>query len=67
MTALVQKVILEGIERREFRGVDPRIAAELFRGMIRAANNFRGEKDSLEGLVAEIVGVFTQGVARRSA
>ncbi len=67
MTALVQKVILEGIERREFRGVDPRIAAELFRGMIRAANNFRSEKDSLEGLVAEIVGIFTHGIARQSA
>jgi AcrR family transcriptional regulator len=67
MTALLQRVILEGIERREFRGVDPRIAAELFRGMIRAANCFRGENDSTEGLVAEIVGIFTHGIARRSA
>ena len=65
MMALVQKVILEGIERRDFRGVDARIAAELFRGMIRAANCFRSEDDSLDDLVAEIVETFTRGIARR--
>lgn len=65
--ALVQKVILEGIERREFRGVDARIAAELFRGMIRAANCFRTEEDSVDGLVAEIIGIFTRGVARQAS
>jgi TetR/AcrR family fatty acid metabolism transcriptional regulator len=65
--ALVQKVILDGIERREFRGVDARIAAELFRGMIRAANCFRTEDDSVDGLVHEIIGIFTRGVARQSA
>jgi AcrR family transcriptional regulator len=66
MMALVQKVILDGIERREFRGVDARIAAELFRGMIRAANCFRTEDDSVEGLVQEIIGIFARGV-RQSA
>ena len=65
--ALVQKVILEGIERREFRGVDARIAAELFRGMIRAANCFRTEEDSVDSLVAEIIGIFTHGVAREAS
>lgn len=67
MMGVVQKVILEGIERREFRGVDARIAAELFRGMIRAANCFRSEDDSLDALVCEIVGVFTRGIARQNA
>jgi len=65
--ALFQKAIVEGIESREFRGVDPRIAAELFRGMIRAANSFRSEGDSLDYLVAEIIGTFTQGIVRQSA
>ena len=65
--ALVQEVILEGIERREFRGVDARIAAELFRGMIRAANCFRTEEDSVDSLVAEIIGIFTRGVARQAS
>jgi AcrR family transcriptional regulator len=67
MMALVQKVILDGIERREFRGVDARIAAELLRGMIRAANCFRTEDDSVDGLVEEVIGIFTRGVARQSA
>jgi AcrR family transcriptional regulator len=67
MMALVQKSILDGIERREFRGVDARIAAELLRGMIRAANCFRTEDDSVDGLVHEIVGIFTRGVNRQSA
>lgn len=64
MMALVQKVILDGIERREFRGVDARIAAELLRGMIRTANCFRTEDDSVDGLVEEIIGIFTRGVGR---
>jgi AcrR family transcriptional regulator len=64
MMALVQKVILDGIERREFRGVDARIAAELLRGMIRAANCFRTEDDSVDGLVEEIIGIFTRGVGQ---
>jgi len=67
MMALVQRVILEGIERREFRGVDARIAAELFRGMIRAANCFRTENDSVDSLVEEIIGIFTRGVVRQNA
>jgi AcrR family transcriptional regulator len=65
--ALIQRVILEGIEQREFRGVDARMAAELFRGMIRAANCFRTEEDSVDSLVAQIIGIFTQGVARQAS
>jgi TetR/AcrR family fatty acid metabolism transcriptional regulator len=67
MMALVQKVILDGIDLREFRGVDARIAAELFRGMIRAANCFRTENDSVDGLVREIIGIFARGVSEQSA
>ena len=65
--ALFRKAIVDGIEAREFRGVDPRIAAELFRGMIRAANCFRSEDDSLDYLVAEIIGIFSRGITRQSA
>jgi AcrR family transcriptional regulator len=60
----VQGAILEGIERREFRGIDPYTAAEMFLGMIRGVNIFRRDEDTLDDLVAEIVGVFTQGVSR---
>lgn len=62
---LVQETILTGIERREFRGIDARIGAELFLGMTRSANLFRRKDDTLEDLVAHILGVFTEGVVRR--
>jgi len=62
----VQEAILEGIRRREFRGINARVGAELFRGMIRAANWLRREEETLEGLVSEIVGIFTRGIERNS-
>lgn len=64
VSRLVQEAILEGIRRRDFRGIDARVGAELFRGMIRAANFFRRQGDTLDGLVSEIVGIFTRGIAR---
>ncbi len=64
---LVQQTIPDGIERGQFRGVDARLSGELFRGMIRAAGCFRHAGDSLDDLVAEIMGVFTQGIAKQRA
>jgi AcrR family transcriptional regulator len=64
VTRLAQEAILEGIRRREFRGIDARIGAELFRGMIRAANGLRSPEDTLDGLVSEIVRIFTRGIER---
>lgn len=61
---LVQEAILSGIERREFRGIDARIGAELFLGMTRSANLFRRKEDTLPELVAHIMGVFLAGVVR---
>ena len=63
----VQESILSGIERREFRGIDARIGAELFLGMVRSAYLFRGENDTLEELVSHVMRVFLEGVCRRSA
>jgi AcrR family transcriptional regulator len=64
VSRLAQEAILEGIRRREFRGIDARIGAELFRGMIRAANGLRSPEDTLEGVVSEIVGIFVRGIER---
>jgi AcrR family transcriptional regulator len=61
---VVQQVILDGIERGEFRGIDARIGAQLFRGMIRAAACFRHEEDSTEELTSQIVAIFTRGIAK---
>jgi AcrR family transcriptional regulator len=63
----VQESILAGIERREFRGVDARIGAELFLGMTRSANLFRRPEDTREELVAHVMSVFLQGISRKDA
>ncbi len=60
-----QEAILAGIERRELRGMDARIGAELFLGMVRSASLFRQPEDTLEELVAQILSVFLDGVRRR--
>jgi len=57
-----QETILEGIERRELRGIDARIGAELFLGMVRAANLFRADDDRLPDLCRQITDVFLEGV-----
>jgi len=62
---LVQQTILSGIERREFAGIDALIGAELFLGMVRSASLFRRPQDTLEELVATVMGVFLSGVERR--
>ena len=64
LVRLVQEALVEGIERREYRGVDPQTAAELFLGMIRGINIFRRDDDTVEALAAEIVLVFTRGISR---
>ena len=62
---LVQEAILSGIERRELRGIDAHIGAELFLGMTRSANLFRRKEDTLDQLVGHIVGVLSNGMVRR--
>jgi len=64
---MVQEALLQGIGRREFRGVDARIGAEMFLGMIRGVNLFRREDDKLDILVSEVMAVFTHGILRRGA
>ncbi len=63
---VVQEAILAGIERREFRGIDARIGADLFLGMVRSMNLFHTSTDRLEDLVAQLMSVFVQGVGRRA-
>ena len=63
----VQEAILAGIEQREFRGIDARIGANLFLGMVRALNLFHRSEDRLEDLVAQLMGVFLAGVERKHA
>jgi TetR/AcrR family fatty acid metabolism transcriptional regulator len=62
-----QEAILSGIEQRELRGIDARIGAELFLGLVRSANLFRRSDDTREDLVAQVMSVFLEGVARKDA
>jgi len=64
LVRLVQETIVDGIDRREFRGVDPKTASELFLGMVRAMNVFRRESDTLESLVAQMMEIFTTGIGK---
>lgn len=61
---LLQQCLIDGIERGDFRGIDVRVGAELFRGMIRAAAGFRREDDTVDDMVAAIVEIFMRGIVR---
>lgn len=62
---VVQEAILAGIEQREIRGIDARIGAELFLGMVRSMNLFHSREDRLEDVVAQLMSVYVHGVGRR--
>jgi len=62
---VVQEAILAGIEQREIRGIDARIGAELFLGMVRSMNLFHTREDRLEDVVAQLMSVFVDGIGRR--
>jgi AcrR family transcriptional regulator len=62
---VVQEAILAGIEQRELRGIDARIGAELFLGMVRSMNLFHTGDDRLDDVVAQLMSVFVSGVGRR--
>jgi AcrR family transcriptional regulator len=64
---VVQEAILAGIEQREIRGIDARIGAELFLGMVRSMNLFHTREDRLEDAVAQLMSVFVEGIGRRDA
>jgi len=64
---LVQESILAGIERRDFRGIDAHIGAELFLGMVRSAHQFRAENDTIDELVSQVMNVFLRGISRSEA
>lgn len=64
---VVQEAVLAGIEQREFRGIDARIGAELFLGMVRSMNLFHSREDRLDDVVAQLMSVFVDGIGRRES
>ncbi len=62
---IVQETIARGVASGEFRDVDPRIAAEMFLGMLRGALRYRNGSDSPGALVEALCNLFLGGIARR--
>ncbi|MEO6324934.1 MAG: TetR/AcrR family transcriptional regulator [Thermoanaerobaculia bacterium] len=64
LNRLIQDTLADGIAHKEFRPMDTHVAAELFFGMIRAANLYRREGDRIQNLIEELMSIFTRGIAR---
>jgi AcrR family transcriptional regulator len=64
---LVEQCLADGAASGVFRVVNAPVAAELFRGMIRAAVESRAPEDTPEALAAGILEIFVHGVGRKPA
>ena len=65
-TAVLDRVVglfSEAASEGEVRGIDPRLAAELFLGMVRAANVYRSEADSPDVLGRRVVEILLHGIS----
>jgi AcrR family transcriptional regulator len=62
---LVTECLLEGIERRQLRGLDVRLGAELFRGMVRSAVWLEPPVEDPAELAKTIVEIFVRGTEKR--
>lgn len=59
-------VFARAMQNGQIAGVDSRFAAELFLGMVRAANVYRSERDAPEDLGRRIASVLLDGLSRRA-
>jgi AcrR family transcriptional regulator len=58
----VADVFARAAKRREVASVDPKLAAELFLGMVRAANLYRGDGDRPEALGRRLASILLDGL-----
>jgi len=58
----VGRVISRQLERHAVSGIDPRLAAEMLFGMVRAVCMYRKESDTVEDLARQVAEVFLHGV-----
>ncbi len=65
LVRFVRETIARGESSGVFRPVDPRIATEMFLGMVRAAILHRGASDSPAVLVRALTDAFVGGIGRR--
>jgi len=62
LVQLVEGAIADGVADGTFRPVDPKTAAELFLGMLRAVNLFRRESERVETAVSIVMQIFLRGI-----
>ncbi len=65
LVRFVRETVARGAARGDFRPVDPRIAAEMFLGMVRGAIFYRNASDTPAALVKTLTGTFVNGISRR--
>jgi AcrR family transcriptional regulator len=65
LVRFVRETVARGAARGDFRAVDPRIAAEMFLGMVRGAIFHRTASDTPAALVKTLTGTFVNGISRR--
>jgi len=65
IVALVAEELAEGIERGEFRNIDPTTGAEILLGMLRGLNLYRQPADTPEVLAEAALDVLVEGIVRR--
>lgn len=66
IVALVAEAVATGIDRGEFRDVDPTTGAEILLGMMRGLNLYRRPTDTPETLAEAALEFFVDGIVRRN-
>ena len=65
LVRFVRETVARGEARGDFRPVDPRIAAEMFLGMVRGVILHRNASDTPAELVKALTETFVNGISRR--
>jgi TetR/AcrR family fatty acid metabolism transcriptional regulator len=63
---LIADTIASGVERGNFRPIDPMAGAEVFLGMLRGLNLYRRPGDLPEDLVRTAIDMLVNGIVRRN-
>jgi AcrR family transcriptional regulator len=66
LARLLADVLQAGVRRGDFRAIDPRLAAEMLLGMLRAVIRYPGPRSSLLAAERAVLGVFFDGVSARA-
>jgi TetR/AcrR family transcriptional regulator, fatty acid metabolism regulator protein len=66
VVVLIAETIAAGVERGDFRPIDPTAGAEVFLGMLRGLNLYRRPGDLPDDLVRTAIDMLVNGIVRRN-